>query len=625
MAGNPIVSSRPKEVAVIGGGLGGVLSAILAAEMRDAQGKRRFHVTLYEKEASLFAGASAIAGRLHHGFEYPLDWKTAEDCLVSAIIYKLMLPPRPLKRPDFFTDRDTMRYAVTNATEAAGEFCETMIASGETRRMADGTLLRCRKPALGHTGDGDMIDPAKLLEDLPPVVAATPYHVLERFEDGQWVAVTGKHSWYTDEGYAVRTDHSGTLQYLTRQAYMQHAEHLRQRYAELFDQVRSAKGWSREKAAKELFGLPEAFFRPLAPDTIHALRKDDGSSTGVPCFQTWEPGFNIGHNLAYFKHVLDTLQKKRILRVAPSHEVASITRSDGGFSLAVQDAQNGQEKTARADYVISVAWDGNPALSGLAPDQKVTVFHRSMAILDISALKGLPANRQSVFMFLGGAAKDDITAMFAPLNDNKALLYVVHADAAYKGGEKVLTAGDTKLPAAWQADKGYTPYEKATPDQQQAMDHYLELGRRAFPLLKQATVVNQSTATTLNFQDMLQQREHENSREIAPGHIVVYPTKATHGFTCALEACALLEARERAPEQAGPVHAAEQYAFHSVLAPQNRHAVPDLVVPPRTQRELLQALDIPQEIAHMDYDRGREMQDIISRHLRGRDASPRGR
>lgn len=61
-------------VAVIGGGVFGVMTAIRLAESGN-------QVNLYERLPGLLQGASSNANRLHRGFHYPRDEETARQCL----------------------------------------------------------------------------------------------------------------------------------------------------------------------------------------------------------------------------------------------------------------------------------------------------------------------------------------------------------------------------------------------------------------------------------------------------------------------------------------------------------------------------------------------------------------
>lgn len=94
------------DVAVIGGGYTGVLSSILLASLKKADGSTpALRVHLFERDYHLLNGASLIPARLHLGGEYPKDMITAKQCLFSAIIFRQMFPTESIltnrKRIDF--------------------------------------------------------------------------------------------------------------------------------------------------------------------------------------------------------------------------------------------------------------------------------------------------------------------------------------------------------------------------------------------------------------------------------------------------------------------------------------------------------------------------------------------
>src|SRR5262245_37849286 len=61
-------------VAVVGGGVFGVMTAIKLAELDQ-------EVTLFERKPTLMHGASRSGNRLHLGFHYPRDEETVRQCM----------------------------------------------------------------------------------------------------------------------------------------------------------------------------------------------------------------------------------------------------------------------------------------------------------------------------------------------------------------------------------------------------------------------------------------------------------------------------------------------------------------------------------------------------------------
>lgn len=109
--------SEKEEIAIIGGGLGGVMTALMLAK------DPTYHVTLIEAQDGLLKGASSIAARLHLGGEYPLDPSTANDCLMGAVIWKLLMPNHGLdeSQENIYTPVPPMKFTVGKETHAYGE------------------------------------------------------------------------------------------------------------------------------------------------------------------------------------------------------------------------------------------------------------------------------------------------------------------------------------------------------------------------------------------------------------------------------------------------------------------------------------------------------------------------
>ena len=100
-----------EEIVIIGGGLGGCLTALMLAK------NPKFHITIIEEKESLLSGASLAAAQLHLGNEYPLNEKTALDCLNSAVIWKLLMPDdiyTQVPPKMFLVDKNTQNFADNN-------------------------------------------------------------------------------------------------------------------------------------------------------------------------------------------------------------------------------------------------------------------------------------------------------------------------------------------------------------------------------------------------------------------------------------------------------------------------------------------------------------------------------
>lgn len=92
--------SGPEKVVIIGGGLSGILSALLLSQLRTLNSNSPlFEISLLEEQSHLLNGASVHPARLHCGGEYPSDESTALACLQGAILFRQLFP-------NVYTDED---------------------------------------------------------------------------------------------------------------------------------------------------------------------------------------------------------------------------------------------------------------------------------------------------------------------------------------------------------------------------------------------------------------------------------------------------------------------------------------------------------------------------------------
>lgn len=141
-----MVTHIPEEIAVIGGGLGGCLTTLMLARLKDDQGNQKYHVTLIEKSPTLLGGASTIASRLHLGGEYPLSEDTASHCLIGATIWKLLMPK------DIYSAAPSMKFLVGEDTEKSGKLTvEKYLEAYEKVRMQYEGLSHKIKTAFNWT------------------------------------------------------------------------------------------------------------------------------------------------------------------------------------------------------------------------------------------------------------------------------------------------------------------------------------------------------------------------------------------------------------------------------------------------------------------------------------------
>ncbi|WP_010302104.1 FAD-dependent oxidoreductase [Candidatus Odyssella thessalonicensis] len=101
---------RPK-ISIIGGGLTGIITALQIANLKDKHREPLFDIHIFEKQAHLLNGASKVVSRLHLGGEYPKDGLTAQQCLLSAILFRQMFQTEL-----FLTSRKAIDFLVARAS-----------------------------------------------------------------------------------------------------------------------------------------------------------------------------------------------------------------------------------------------------------------------------------------------------------------------------------------------------------------------------------------------------------------------------------------------------------------------------------------------------------------------------
>ncbi len=563
----PVV--RRKKLAIVGGGYGGVCTALKAAEhLHDVDGQP-FHITLIEKEPLLFLSTALLAGQLHGGNEYMLHWPTAEACMRSAIRWRLEMPEEA-----FYTDREPMKYTISTAGQKIGERCEDMILMGKRVKL---------KEAIQREGSEELEDgwlrcvtQRPLMEDTPPYEQE---YTLESSKDGaNWEPVCGRRKWQWKDGYTIATDDHGKLLYLTVARAIDHCRKLQDLYRELVVQVSEERGWTIEDTEKALLGPVDKFLQPLDKEEMN-IKVAGG-------FRSGEIGINVPYQLAYLQQALEKLQEDGSVTILTNHKVTKRPEKHGDrFHLTIQDLskKEKEERTIEADRIVTAAWDGNPALNGLREGERITVHHRAILLVDIRYITEARGGTklQPVFVMPGDTHASEIRSkkiakksaiMIAPRNDKIALVYEPLPDGgAYHYGYRILTQNNTDLPKLW--NTGVFPIEKCNPLQIQWANNYFDLAKERVPDLRpepiadlqwnldvarqQRRKVPSPSAETpypyviaicignvLNFQYGIEQREHEPSREVMPGWVTIHPTKATHAWRCADEAYWLLQARE---------------------------------------------------------------------------------
>ncbi|MDE3059828.1 MAG: FAD-dependent oxidoreductase [Pseudomonadota bacterium] len=516
--GNPVTEPyKPEDIAVMGGGLAGCLTALFAARQKDALGRPQYRVTLYEARKSLFDGSSLSAARLHLGGEYPLDPPTGKDCLTGALIWKLLMPR------NIYTRCKPMKFLVAQETQSLGE----RIASRQPIALANGTWMKA--------------DP----------------------DDHAWISIDGKNwhkasrkgHWVTADGITLFTDDEGKFKYLTVEKYLHFYDGIRQQYQLQFDRIRAARGWSETAAAEALFGMPEegSFYKPLSRAELEA-REFKNVAGG---FQSQEPGLDIALYLPMIEHLLLEEEKKGNLSILTGCKV----RKKGIRSLAGGHFEirfdNG-EVSPPFSQVVQSAGDGGAAITKPEKGEKIMAYRRGMGIFVASALA--ERHREPFFVMLA-----DHGCMFCPgLGQYDAFCYAPGAEASHID-EKALSSRSRDIPMKWTRSI-------SKEEEKRRLSKIADRLHHVAPFLHPIKPVGMIVRHTLNFQDSLEQRRHETTKEKIRRKIIMYPTKITLAPQAAIEAVEMLRARSagRKPGRIDPLEIALR---------DNAYSLADLPIP----------------------------------------------
>lgn len=494
LASAPQGNSSPEEIVIIGGGLAGALTALFAAQIKNADGRNKYHITLLEKNKHLFDGSSLVAARLHLGGEYPLDQQTGDDCLKGAMIWKMVMPSHNV----FFTQMPPMQFAVSPETQAVGQLVEKLK----------------QEPLKSTTGKNYRIDIDGYLEQAKN--DGKEWERLNQFFSGEFE--------YDGKTTTLMTDNDGkVLPHLTVEKYIDHYTQLQTRYEVLLKQIGDP-----EEIAEKFFGEPQQFFSILQPK--NAATPIAG---GV---QTKEPGLAIG---AYLSFLQKALESSDAITVQTGVEADHITKENNQHVIHCANGVN-----FRVDQVVLAGWDGNPALGALQKDNEVHAYNRAMLVVnthDIQNKHNLPSIFKPIFKMLGSDG-----GMFSPFSEERALVYIPHVDAGYHGGDKELTVDNPHIPNDWPRDDiaKNAPIEERTA-RSVWKKKYFERAKQCFPFLDGAKPLGLIIRNILTFKPGLEQRRHENAYEKEPGKIVIYPNKLTLAPQSAIEAVEILNLRSQ--------------------------------------------------------------------------------
>ncbi len=412
-------------IAIIGGGVGGTLSAVLLAKLRDYAGEPVFTINLIERENNLLEGASKSISRLHLGAEYPKDQLTALQCLYCAILFRQMF-----QTDKILTERKTLSFLLARA-------CESEEA---------------------------------------------PHKRLQREE------------------------------------LHQHYERIKSNYGEYYEKLKEIYG---EAINDLLFGPPSTFFDVMQEDELEKLRLFSHFSTGI---NTRERGFQP----VALGVILEKLVREQSnIKVYKNSNIIDVEHHrERGFHLRTSDSRNIYGK-----YLINASWDNIPRINslvvgqpsiGAASRKDVTVYLRSLAMIDISECTALPTDR-SFFGLI-----DSYGGMLSCFTDKVATLFIPKEGMSYQG-EYHLNQDEfliSTLPT--EASHRYEELKNEA-KMQEIVRNMIEDAISKYPQLRGAKPITLITKTTLSSDDEIFKRTHVGATWIDEGNecLQVYASKAT--------------------------------------------------------------------------------------------------
>lgn len=497
-------------IAVIGGGLGGSLTAIMLA-------KQGYNVKLIEAQDSILNGASRIAARLHLGGEYPKDEHTRMDCLESAIIWKLLMPP------SIYTAVNKMKFLLTKTTHALG-----LGSPPETENALT---------------TSQYLD---AYEGVRTKYAVTLGVLKKTFSD-----IEQKLFGPADKGVFFRTlspdEYAG---YTNIESGFQSQEHG-------LDPVRY------------LAMIQYEIERLSAKETEGEFLLTDRWKCDPDKRHSWEGRIEVLTN----HKVLPAVDKdgKKIRKGGIKGKLDNFT---------IYCEHNGAPTTVKADQVVNAAWSGGPAIvpelnrSG-DPERQVQVHRRAMMVVDLP--KGFKADPAFVMLGASGGMvspfNDKCALVYLPLAETA---YIKSQKLRAKNPN--LPEGWNDTPDLKQRTQDY--FEKALvrfpflqgasnprlliddtltfgpPDKKQDSMHALSKRRqeKVEEVLANPTRGGGDGLTTRQEQKryakmLAEQKMDEPLYEVKKGLFALYPTKATYGVNAALQTALMVDERSRLPDK----------------------------------------------------------------------------
>ncbi|WP_010301986.1 hypothetical protein [Candidatus Odyssella thessalonicensis] len=266
--------------------------------------------------------------------------------------------------------------------------------------------------------------------------------------------------------------------------------------------------WHNQTGSK-LFGLPEHFVNKLSPEQIEALGIGTCYNAGL---HTPERGFQpvgMGILLEYL------LGQYKNITIHRSSEISHIERiGEQGFRLEVSP-QTSVPYTFYTQYLVNSAWASVPYINSLVKigsegdkmdkPKTTTIYLRSMALIDISRCE-LPEDR-SFFGLIG-----EHGGMLSCFNSRVASLFIPGEDLSYQGEYTLNEDSPLTNNLPDEAREAFNMLSYDQKKKKKVAKAILANAVKKYPPLKEATVIDLITRTTLTRDAEIHQRQHDNVR-----------------------------------------------------------------------------------------------------------------
>lgn len=339
------------------------------------------------------------------------------------------------------------------------------------------------------------------------------------------------------------TEEAAEQETLTPPMYMRaYQENVVKPYEDIIVKINARKPLRKKQDIQySLFGKPDKLLRFVHRKETREFADDSGDTHVAGGFISKEPGLDIPLYLSAIEDELGRQQREGNIEIITNCKVKKdgLQRQPGG-SYKISCVKDGEDYVFNAPQVVQTVAEHGPEITPLRPESKMAVYNRAMILLDTTKCKN-PIS--PTFIIDPKGAHGGMISPYHILKEKgTAIGYVPSEVSAYRGGDTTLTHASSSIPNDWEEIP-------STQDHKRARDvwmrsYFKELLQR-FPMLEGARPIGLIVRNTINFQESLEQRRHEITKETERGLVVANPTKLTFAVQTAMEAADLVEQRSR--------------------------------------------------------------------------------